>query len=110
MYQLYFTPLSVTPFYLLSYLIPIELTDADTYLTLDDPNKTNLKVSHYDCGKQQNLRQFALLNVKQCTEIPSNTQYAKVKARIYVPVEAKRVKAFECEAYAKKERNICFQG
>ena len=27
-------------------------------------------VSHYDCAKQHNLRQFNLLNVKQCTEAP----------------------------------------
>ena len=95
MYKLYTTPFSVTSFFLLSYFIPIEVTYTDTYLPLDDPNITNLNVSHYDCGKQQNWRQLNLLNVKQCTEIPSNIQNAKVKARVYVQDETKRVKAFK---------------
>ena len=60
--------------------IPIELTDTDNYLPPDDPNVTNLMVSHYDCEKQHNLRQFNLLNVKSCTEVPSNIQHAKVRA------------------------------
>ena len=67
-------------------------------------------VSHYDCEKQHNLRQLNLLNVKPCTEAPSNIQHAKVRARVYVRAKAKRVKAFKCEAYAKQERKICFQG
>ena len=71
---------------------------------------TNLKVSHYDCEKQHNLRQFTSLIVKQCTEAPSNVQHASVKARVYVRAQAKRIKAYKCVAYAKKERKICFQG
>ena len=67
-------------------------------------------VSHYDCAKQHNLRQFNLLNVKQCTEAPSDNKHASVKARVYVRAKAKRIKAFKCVAYAKKERKICFQG
>ena len=67
-------------------------------------------VSHYDCEKQHNLRQFNLLNLKPCTEAPSNVQHAKVQARVYVRAKAKRVKAFKCEAYAKKEKTVCFQG
>ena len=38
-------------------------------------------VSHYDCEKQHNRRQFNSLNVKQCTEAPSNIQHANVNAR-----------------------------
>ena len=67
-------------------------------------------VSHYDCAKQHNLRQFNLLNVKQCTEAPSDIKHASVQARVYVRAKAKRIKAFKCVAYAKKERKICFQG
>ena len=67
-------------------------------------------VSHYDCDKQHNLRQFILLNVKQCTEAPSNIQHANVKARVYVRAKTKRLKAYICVAYAKKERKICFHG
>ena len=67
-------------------------------------------VSHYDWAKQHNLRQFKLLNVKQCTEAPSDIQHASVKARVYVRAKAKRIKAFKCVAYAKTEKKICFQG
>ena len=40
--------------------IPITPSDPENYLLLDDPNITNLMVSHYDCAKQHNLRQFNL--------------------------------------------------
>ena len=63
-------------------------------------------ISHYDCEKQNNLRQFILLNVKQCTEGPSNIHYANVKARVYVRAKAKRSKACKCVANAKKERFV----
>ena len=95
---------------LYSQTIPIEITDTDNYLPPDNPNITNLMVSHYDCGKQHILRQFNFLNIKPCTEAPPNIQHAKIRARVYVRAKAKRIKAFKCEAYAKKERKICFQG
>ena len=66
-------------------------------------------VSHYDCAKQHNLTQTNLPNVKQYTEAPSDIKHASVKARVYVRAEAKRIEAFKCVAYAKKERKICFQ-
>ena len=67
-------------------------------------------VPHYDCAKQHNLRQFNLLNVKQCTEAHSDIKHASVKARVHFRAKAKRINAFKCVAYAKKERKICFQG
>ena len=93
-----------------TFSIPITPSDTENYLPSDDPNITNLMVSHYDCAKQHNLRQFNLLNVKQCTEAPSDIKHASVKARVYVRAKTKRIKAFKCVAYAKKERKICFQG
>ena len=63
-------------------------------------------VSHYDCKERHNLRQFNLLNVKQCTEAPSNIQHANVQARVYVRAKAKPVRALKCEAYAKKVQKI----
>ena len=93
-----------------TFSIPITPSDTENYLPSDDPNFTNLMVSHYDCAKQHTLRQFNLLNVKQCTEAPSDIKHANVKARVYVRAKAKRIKAFKCVAYAKKERKICFQG
>ena len=87
-----------------TFSIPITPSDTENYLPSDDPNITNLMVSHYDCAKQHNLRQFNLLNVKQCTEAPSDIKHASVEARVYVRAKAKRIKAFKCVAYAKKER------
>ena len=93
-----------------TFSIPITPSVTENYLPSDDPNITNLMVSHYYCAKQHKLRQFNLLNMKQCTEVPSDFKHASVKARVYVRAKAKRIKAFKCVAYAKKERKICFQG
>ena len=67
-------------------------------------------VSHYDCEKKHKFRQFDLLNLKQCTDAPSNIQHASFKARVYVRAKAKRIKAYKCVAYARKEEKFCFQG
>ena len=67
-------------------------------------------VSHYDCKKQHNLIHFHLLIVKQGTEVPSNIQHASVKARVYVRAKTKRIRAYKCVSYAKRENEICFQG
>ena len=92
-----------------TFSIPITPSDTENHLPSDDSNITNLMVSRYDFAKH-NLRQFNLLNVKQCTEALSGLKHASVKARSYVRAKAKRIKAFKCVAYAKKERKICFQG
>ena len=111
-----YTILYITNLILYSHLftftssIPITPSDTENYLPSDDINITNLMVFHYDCAKQHNLRQFNLLNVKQCTEVPSDIQHASGKARVYVRAKAKRINAFKCVAFAKKERKICFQG
>ena len=55
-----------------TFSIPITPSDTENCLPSDDPNNTNLMVSHYDCAKQHNLRQFILLNLKQCIEAPSD--------------------------------------
>ena len=66
-------------------------------------------VSHCDCKKQHDLSQFILLNVKPCTEGTPNIQHAKVRARAFVRAKGRRVEAFICDAYAKKEGKNCFQ-
>ena len=87
---LYITNIVLQSFILtLQSTIPISRTDKENYLQYDDPNITNLMVSHYDCDKQHNRRQFNLLNVKQCIEAPSNRQHANVNARVYVRAEVK---------------------
>ena len=83
-----------------TFSIPITPSDTENYLPSDDPNITNLMVSHYDCAKQHNLRQFNLHHVKQCTEALSDMQHASVKTRVYVRAKAKRIKVFKCVAYA----------
>ena len=100
------------PYILLSYItisftspIPFTPTDDTRYIPSDDPNVTNLMVSHYNFEKQHNLRQLNLPNVKQCTEASSNIQHANVQARVYVRAKAKRIRAFKCESYSKKEKN-----
>ena len=55
--------------------VPITPTNTENYLPSDDPNVTNLMVSHYDCEKQHNPRQFNLFNVKHCTEAPPDKQH-----------------------------------
>ena len=65
-------------------------------------------VSHYRCEMQHNLCQFNVLNVKQCTDAPSQTKHANVRAKVYVRAKTKRIEAFTCKAYAKKENN-CFK-
>ena len=66
-------------------------------------------VSHYDCAKQNNLRQFSLLNVEPCKQAPSDIQQTKTQATVYVRAKAKRIKAFNCEAYIKTEKVWCSQ-
>ena len=67
-------------------------------------------VSHYDCcAKQNNLRQFSLLNVEPCKQAPSDIQHTKSQATVYVRAKAKRIKAFNCEAYIKTEKVWCSQ-
>ena len=66
-------------------------------------------VSHYDCGKQNNLRQFSLLNVEPCKQAPSDIQHSKTQATVYVRAKAKRIKGFKCEAYIKTEKVWCSQ-
>ena len=88
-----------------TFSIPITPSDTDNYLPSDDPNITNLMVYHYDCAKQHNLRQFNLLNVKQCTEAPSDINHASVKARVYVRAKAKRIKASNASITLKRKES-----
>ena len=59
--------------------------------------------------KQNNIRQFSLLNVEPCKQGPSDIQHTKTQATVYVRAKAKRIKAFKCEAYIKTEKVWCPQ-
>ena len=48
--------------HLFNFTFSIPITpDTENYLPSDDPHITILMVSHYDCAKQHNLRQFNLM-------------------------------------------------
>ena len=79
----------------------VDTTNPENRISEQDPNILNLMVSHYDCAKQNNLRQFSLLNVEPCKQAPSVIQHTKTQATVYVRAKAKRIKAFKCEAYIK---------
>ena len=57
----------------------VDTTNSENHISEQDPNILNLMVSHYDCAKQNNLRQFSLLNVDQVNKHPQifNTQKPK---------------------------------
>ena len=88
--------------------VPKTPTNTEKDFPSDDPNITNLMVYQYDCKKQQSLRQFTLLDVKQCIEAPSIIQHASVEARVYVRAKAKRIEAYKSVVYAKKEKKDLF--
>ena len=87
----------------------VDTTNSENHISDQDPNILNLMVSHYDCAKQNNLRQFSLLNVEPCKQAPSDIQHTKTQATVYVRAKAKRIKAFKCEAYIKTEKVWCSQ-
>ena len=82
----------------------VDTTNSENHISDQDPKILNLMVSHYDCAKQNNLRQFSLLNVEPCKQAPSDIQHTKTQATVYVRAKAKRIKAFKCEAYIKTEK------
>ena len=86
-----------------------DTANPENHISPQDPNILNLMVSHYDCAKQNNLRQFSLLNVEPCKQAPSDIQNTKTQATIYVRAKAKRNKAFKCKAYIKTEKVWCSQ-
>ena len=86
-----------------------DTTNPENHISAQDPNILNLMVSHYDCAKQNNLRQFSLLNVEPCKQAPSDIQHTKTQATVYDRAKEKRIKAFKCEAYIKTEQVWCSQ-
>ena len=87
----------------------VDTTNSENHISEQDPIILNLMVSHHDCAKQNNLRQFSLLNVEPCKQAPSDIQHTKTQATVYVRAKAKRTKAFKCEAYVKTEKIWCSQ-
>ena len=87
----------------------VDTTKSENHISEQDPNILNLMVSHYDCAKQNNLRQFSLLNVETCKQAPSDIQHTKTQAKVYVRAKAKRIIAFKCGTYIKTGKVWCSQ-
>ena len=60
----------------------VDTTNSENIISEQDPNILNLMVSHYDCAKQNNLRQFSLLKVEPCKQAPSDIQHTKTQATV----------------------------
>ena len=86
-----------------------DTTNPEKHVSPQDPNILNLMVSHYDCAKQNILRQFSLLNVEPRKQAPSVIQHTNTQATVYVRAKAKRIRAFKCEAFIKTKKVWCFQ-
>ena len=88
-------------FYFLSspFLVLSQLTPSSDHVDPNDPHVSDLLVSHYDCSKQYNLRQFSLTRVQPCAQAPSAFESTRAIVNVFVCAEAKRLKAWTCEAY-----------
>ena len=75
----------------------VDTTNSENHISDQDRNILNLMVSHYDCAKQNNLRQFSLLNVEPCKQAPSDIQHTKTQATVYV--RAKVINIFDIKTF-----------
>ena len=98
-------------FLLLNYFfLPIILLDPSTDIVEpNDSHISDLLVSHYDCFKQHNLRQFSLTRVQPCAQASSAFESTRATANAFVRPEAKRLKAWTCEAYVECKTFVCAQ-
>ena len=94
---------------LFSHTIFIELTDTDNYLPPDDPNITNLMVSHYDCEKQHNLRQFNSINVKPCTEALQTFNMLKFEPEFMFELKLNPLKLSNVKLLQRKKEKSVFK-
>ena len=90
-------------------LLYIPNSNTKDFIESDDPNISKLLVSHYDCSKQNNLRQFSLTRVQACEQAPSSLEHTRTIADVYVRAIATRLKAWICDAKTTRERLVCAQ-
>ena len=108
-------PLLISSFFYLlltSYsLLPFTFSigSSSDHVEPNDPHISDLLVSHYDCPKQHNLRPFCLTRVQPCSQAPSSFESTRAIVKIFVRAKAKRLKAWTCEAYVKRENFVCAQ-
>ena len=70
----------------------IDTTNSENHISEQDPNILSVMVSHYECAKQNNSRQFSLLIVEPCKQAPSVIQHKKTQATVYVEQNQKELK------------------
>ena len=90
--------------FLLKYftLLNLSLDSPTDVVKPNDPHPSDLLVSHYDCTKQPNLRQFSSIRVQPCAQASSTFEGTRAMAIVYVRAKAKRLKAWTTEAYVKR--------
>ena len=69
----------------------------------NEPHIADQLVSHHDCSNQYNLRQYSLTRAQPCGQDPYSLESTRGIASIFERAKAKRLKAWTCEAYVKRE-------
>ena len=82
--------------YFLLCFIPItSSTDSSSdHVDSNDPHISDLLISHYDCSKQHNLRQFSLTRFQPCSQAPSSFESTRGFVNVFVRAKAERLKAW----------------
>ena len=108
--------LSVESIFILSVIEKIfllEILDAITSEVFSRPDDfwiTQLQATHYNCSKQNNLRQFFLTLLEKCNQAPTEIEKTRTFASVFFRAKAKKVKAFRCSTAIQKTRVFCAQG
>ena len=73
------------------------------------PHISDILVSHYDCSKQHNFRQFSSTQIQPYAQAPSSVESTCAIANVFVRANARRPKAWTCQAYVIRENLVCVQ-
>ena len=73
-------------YYFLSSLLLVvsQTTSSSDHVDPNDPHISDLLVSHYDCSKQHNLRQFSLTRVQPCVQASSAFETTRAIVNVFV--------------------------
>ena len=98
-------------YYFLSslFLVFSQIAPSSDHVYPNVPHNSDLLVSHFDCSKQHNLRQFSLTRVQPCVQAPSACESTRAIANVFVRAKDKRLRAWTCEAYVRREKFVCAQ-
>ena len=96
-------------FFFSLFLVFSQIASSSDHVDPNDPHISDLLVIHYDCSKQHNLRQFSLTRVQPCAQAPFAFESTRAIVNVFVRAKAKRLRAWTCEAYVKREKFVCAQ-